>query len=739
MPQSALDKYRTSSALDKYRQEPPPPSASTLVRDFAAGFGGQALDIGIGLLRAPVDVPRALFAGAQAIPDITRNILSGGETRRATFSGFKKGAKEGSEQALRASTIGEPDATAATKAGRLTANLASIYLPAKGASFLKSLIAARPAPPVVLGPGSPGTWRPTPKATRPNIADVVKEGGARPWRKIAAEIDKSLSKRPLVVPKQPTAPAIPAHISQTSYPVTLSRPIQGHTSMVPVGPAARAAPAAAAPAVAPATIAAPLSSKVRPQPTIQTTPAQAAAPAAAAPTTRPLAELVKEWSQPISEGGRGMEAQAIGEALRTHPELAGQTRSQRIATVRNIRQGPAGMFNDLAMTSVQPYIDAVLALPEAERVAAAQAMINSAGANQALRNYYRQVFRSGGLPVDGEGLGILRSLSERLKGETGMVRLPQLQPRSGMPSHLSRDMVRNIEAQRAKWHGQPPPPSPAGSTSSRLFDAFQTIRAESALSGLAIPKNIATAVGAAPIAAAEGGVGLKPLQTMFLQPIKNARAFARGFHDPIDIGAAAGQRLKGPISRTISGIDNVAIEALKRAGVPASRIDELLLREPISNWLTPKTRAVLESPVGRSMVMFQRTPVNQFFGGLEEMRNLLGRTGAPSRQKLVTAGLMAGGAAAGGASDNPYVQALSLPMAYALGGRRGLPMAVSAAGGAYLRSGPGAAGRAVAGSAPFQEYGFSPHRLVPGYPAFFAAKKRVEEAIRGRRSLDRYR
>src|SRR3990167_560149 len=655
MPQSALDKYRTSSALDKYRQEPPPPSASTLVRDFAAGFGGQALDIGIGLLRSPVDVPRALFAGAQAIPDITRNILSGGETRRATFSGFKKGAKEGSEQALRASTIGEPDATAATKAGRLTANLASIYLPAKGASFLKSLIAARPAPPVVLGPGSPGTWRPTPKATRPNIADVVKEGGARPWRKIAAEIDKSLSKRPLVVPKQPTAPAIPAHISQTSYPVTLSRPIQGHTSMVPVGPAARAAPAAAAPA---------------------------AAPAAAAPTTRPLAELVKEWSKPISEGGRGMEAQAIGEALRTHPELAGQTRSQRIATVRNIRQGPAGMFNDLAMTSVQPYIDAVLALPEAERVAAAQALINSAGANQALRNYYRQVFRSGGLPVDGEGLGILRSLSERLKGETGMVRLPQLQPRSGMPSHLSRDMVRNIEAQRAKWHGQPPPPSTAGSTFSRLFNALQTIRAESALSGLAIPKNIATAVGVAPIAGAEGGVGPKPLQTMFLQPIKNARAFARGFHDPIDIGAAAGQRLKGPISRTISGIDNVAIEALKRAGVPASRIDELLLREPISNWLTPKTRAVLESPVGRSMVMFQRTPINQFFGGLEEMRNLLGRTGAPSRQKLVTAGLMAGGAAAGGASDNPYVQALSLPMAYALGGRRGLPMAVSAAGGA---------------------------------------------------------
>ena len=231
----------------------------------------------------------------------------------------------------------------------------------------------------------------------------------------------------------------------------------------------------------------------------------------------------------------------------------------------------------------------------------------------------------------------------------------------------------------------------------RGWDVLLLLRREGYLSGLALPKNIATALGALPIAAAE---------TRSIQPLKEiprlVGQLAKGLVTPKNVipieEGIAGRGMAGFFGPRIGATDFSLQDALRRGLVriekrdatrlasvkrknvarklagkkPRSevmpergigkapkeiqaQIDRAALTTPLSKTLSPAAVEVAKSPGGQFLFPFQRTGVNLFKGGIEEALELAGKgpgppsgaLGTAARRRLISAGAAGAGLATG--------------------------------------------------------------------------------------------
>lgn len=262
------------------------------------------------------------------------------------------------------------------------------------------------------------------------------------------------------------------------------------------------------------------------------------------------------------------------------------------------------------------------------------------------------------------------------------------------------------------------------------------LRSQGLLTGAAIPKNILGGLGAVEQAAVEAG-SIQPI-LQALRPIKTAKSFVRGVRQPIDIGIAGNPRLPwwALPGRAVSGVDQAFMDALERGGVSAADIERFMLRRPTGEaLLSPSMTRLLQTPVGRTAVLFQRTPANVYRGGIEELSALLSprRLGdiagptigrALTRRRLLTALTIAGGAGAAKATERmpPARRQLVLALLLASQGIRGMPFGI----GAIAGGSPGA----LRGLAPLPEFGLDPRQVID--PREWVALPRFLRQLQGR-------
>jgi len=257
--------------------------------------------------------------------------------------------------------------------------------------------------------------------------------------------------------------------------------------------------------------------------------------------------------------------------------------------------------------------------------------------------------------------------------------------------------------------GQPPsvgtgaiPKKPAG-VGEKVWNAALQARMTAMLSGLAVPKSMLGNVGAHAFASLEGK-SLKPLKEM-LNTGENWKNLKAGWKagavtpDANDLGFSK-FNLPG---RVMGAFDEMSTKSLMRAGVSEKEAKELLLTAP---------NAFGESiggntPIGRLLVPFQKTPANTFKQGLNRSY----------KHPLIGAGAGAVGLAAGTQTEDPK----KIALASALMGPYALPFLLGAL--------PTAGEKAIQGFSPIPEW--SVHKALadpaapfqkPGFARLFEGK-----------------
>jgi hypothetical protein len=144
----------------------------------------------------------------------------------------------------------------------------------------------------------------------------------------------------------------------------------------------------------------------------------------------------------------------------------------------------------------------------------------------------------------------------------------------------------------------------------KTFDAANSVRMTSMLSGLAFPKSLAGNIGAHLAAALEGRT-LKPLKV--LADVKSiSRDLKSGWQSGANPALVTGFNKANLPGRAMGAFDFAGIESLKRAGLSEKDAKELMLTgaNQISSWWPLETRA------GKYIVPFRTTPFNQFAQGI---------------------------------------------------------------------------------------------------------------------------
>ena len=178
---------------------------------------------------------------------------------------------------------------------------------------------------------------------------------------------------------------------------------------------------------------------------------------------------------------------------------------------------------------------------------------------------------------------------------------------------------------------------------------LNSARIESMLSGMAIPKNIATNYIGAPAQLAWEMGSTRPITEALRLPT-NLREFGKVVSSGRSAGPTMGLGSTSPgtpmslVGRTISGIDQSALNAFQRAGVPQEMVDRNLFtgKNKILNF-GEKANKVLSVPFP-----FQRVPFNILETGGQELYALSDwSTPMAIRRNMATLGSMAGGRAIG--------------------------------------------------------------------------------------------
>jgi hypothetical protein len=202
-------------------------------------------------------------------------------------------------------------------------------------------------------------------------------------------------------------------------------------------------------------------------------------------------------------------------------------------------------------------------------------------------------------------------------------------------------------------------------------------RKASMLSGLALPKSLAGAGGAAMYGSIERG-SLAPLREMFSrQTLDDAvTAFKRG-PNQATAGPATGMSKWNLPGRLMGAGDEAAQNALQRAGYSAEDAAREMLQAPIPDSVGKR----LDNPVADFLIPFRKTPLNSLLEGMNTF-GALGKNGtAGQRAALGTS--MATGAASGALAEDPK----TIGITTAASGRYGLPHAMAAGAARYLTSG----------------------------------------------------
>lgn len=209
------------------------------------------------------------------------------------------------------------------------------------------------------------------------------------------------------------------------------------------------------------------------------------------------------------------------------------------------------------------------------------------------------------------------------------------------------------------------------------------LRVASMLSGTALPKSILGNLGAFGTAAGETG-SIRPITEMFRFPTnaREARDAWRGGSNPAAIAGSGRINIPG---RAMGALDTMTQKALERAGLSPDEAQRILL--------TRQNRAAhdlkMDSPVGRFMWPFQKTPFNQLAEGISP------ENWSTKKRAAMTVGAAGAGNVMGDETSDPRILAL----AAAFMGPRGLPFLMGA--------GFSKAGRnAVSGLSPIPEWGF---------------------------------
>lgn len=271
----------------------------------------------------------------------------------------------------------------------------------------------------------------------------------------------------------------------------------------------------------------------------------------------------------------------------------------------------------------------------------------------------------------------------------------------------------------------------------RLIQGGLDVRREIFLSGLAGPQNFIAANTVLPRAALLTG-SLAPLRGVPRMLLETTRAALapkstlrrRGLRD---IRLEETRRNVGPISQRIGAIDAVA-EAELRARVPGitqEQINALLVKTPLSTTIgRGNMLSLLKSQPGQAAFPFQRTAADITTGGFHDLRQLLaggrvqGQLGSTTRNRLLTAGNVAAGAALGETLE-PDLQGLTaFLLLKAILGRGAVPLAAGA-----IATGGRQFGR---GLIPAPDVALDVGQFLPTRPEDIGAV-RVFNQLRGRR------
>jgi len=257
--------------------------------------------------------------------------------------------------------------------------------------------------------------------------------------------------------------------------------------------------------------------------------------------------------------------------------------------------------------------------------------------------------------------------------------------------------------------GQPPstgagavPNKPAG-IGEKAWNAMLQARMTAMLSGLAIPKSMLGNVGAHAFASMERK-SMKPLQELMNtgENWKNLKAGWKAGAVTPDANDLGFGKFNIP-GRVMGAFDEMSTKSLQRAGMTEKEAKEILLTSPT----TFGKSLGLQTPLGKLLVPFQKTPANTMKQGFERAW----------KHKGIGAGAIGAGAAMGTQTDDPK----KIALASALMGPYALPFLLGAL--------PTAGEKAVQGFSPIPEW--SVHKSItdpfapfqkPGFARLFEKK-----------------
>lgn len=241
------------------------------------------------------------------------------------------------------------------------------------------------------------------------------------------------------------------------------------------------------------------------------------------------------------------------------------------------------------------------------------------------------------------------------------------------------------------------------------WDTLNMLRINSMLSGLAIPKNVATGLGAHATAALEEG-SLAPLKELF-NP-ENLRTFKQTLKAPTRRGIVSEQQgMLGPVGRTIGAIDETAWQSLKRAGLDDEAIDRLLLTKKRAPLFAPNEKTQLGAKIA---LPFQSVPFNVLEEGVKTFGESLNPRGIkPVRAALNYASYPAGRAigewveSGKGKAERDRRAAIASVLLAAAG-----PRSLTASMGATSKLGGGSARAAIGSMSPIPEFTLDPMSMI---------------------------
>jgi hypothetical protein len=210
----------------------------------------------------------------------------------------------------------------------------------------------------------------------------------------------------------------------------------------------------------------------------------------------------------------------------------------------------------------------------------------------------------------------------------------------------------------------------------KTLSGLQKVRVMGMLSGAALPKSLAGNAGAFATAAAEKG-SMAPIREALRVPT-NAKNAVHAWKNNANPAHIAGVGRFNLPARAMGALDQTTTKALERAGLSLEEAQRLLLTNPNTLGAGNLGRA-MKGKIGMAAFPFQNTPMNAVAEGVKSLDGMFGTgiTGQPKHnltQKALTAGAIGGGAAAGEMTDDP--RALALMAAFA--GPRGIPFALGA-------------------------------------------------------------